>query len=189
MKKSDIEYKYYVSGSKELWYLSDLDVSLFRKSNTLFFEFNSDQEQDSSRISLTLSDDQVLDLDIKNIVLNLKRILEVENLSLAFNMNKIIEDLQDIKDDIKKYYKYIDIEIDTLPFLVDHIHADEKEVRIRLKYDEKIELNYYANLGKFEFLNPIIKDLDVKFSNKELHIKDIFVKLNEILKLETVTNV
>ena len=178
--------KYEFSGSNEMYYLSDYDFHIFLPSKTLYLNFESEREQESTRISFLLSDDDFNSFDIDKVLKTFESILKKNNIRIAYNIHCIKEELEEVKKDIEEYLKLQNesVKLDSLgSFKVDRFQLSlsgncEKDSFAVIQYPGDIEVKFYLYNNEFKYTYHLLKDNECKFENKELHIKEIKSKLN-----------
>lgn len=178
--------KYEFSGSNEMYYLSDYDFHIFFPSKTLYLNFESEREQESTRISFLLSDDDFNSFDIDKVLKTFESILKKNNIRIAYNIYCIKEELEEVKKDIEEYLKLQNesVNLDSLgSFKVDRFQLSlsgncEKDSFAVIQYPGDIEVKFYPYINEFKYSYHLLKDNECKFENKELHIKEIKSKLN-----------
>ena len=108
--------KYEFAGSNEMYYLSDYDFHIFFPSKTLYLNFESEREQESTRISFLLSDKDFNSFDVNKVLKAFETILKKNNIRIAYNIHCVKEELEEIEKDIKEYLKLQNesVNLDTL---------------------------------------------------------------------------
>lgn len=178
--------KYEFAGSNEMYYLSDYDFHIFFPSKTLYLNFESEREQESTRISFLLSDEDFNSFDVNKVLKAFETILKKNNIRIAYNIHCVKEELEEIEKDIKEYLKLQNesVNLDTLgKFEVKRFSLSmsgncEKDSFVVINYPGDIEVHFYPYINEFKYSYHLLKDTECKFQNKELHIKAIKSKLN-----------
>ena len=89
--------KYEFAGSNEMYYLSDYDFHIFFPSKTLYLNFESEREQESTRISFLLSDEDFNSFDVNKVLKAFETILKNNNIRIAYNIHCVKEELKKLK--------------------------------------------------------------------------------------------
>lgn len=180
MKKIINGYTFEHLGSTELWYLDELDVTLFA-SKTIFIEFNSIRDNDSSSISIILTDEQYEVINVDEIITALKIFLE--QYSLCFNIKAIKEELQGIAKDREKDRDFSEnFKLDEFnDFVISQVNNpyDKKIMSVILDFGNSIQVKFFIDSKRYEFNHHRYQKFEVKFNDKDAYTNKLIKKLTD----------
>lgn len=173
-------YTFEHRGSEELWYLDELDVTLFG-SKTIFIEFNSLRDNDSTSISILLTDEQYDVINVDEIIAALS--IYLEQYSLCFNIKAIKEEIQDIAKDRAKEREFTDtFKLDECGnFVVSQVNMpyDKKRMYVVLDFGNNIQVKFFPDSKRYEFNDHRFQQHEVNFNNKDAYTNTLIKKLTD----------
>lgn len=182
-------FKYEFSGSKEMYYLDEYDFNIFLPSRTLYLNFESEREGESTRISFLLTEEQFNNLDVNLILETFERILFTHNIRIAYNIHTIREELECEKVRVNKFLNLhnSEVKLDTLDYkllrFTLELEGESDDSFVLIEYQDKdaakVRVKYFPYVDKFTYDDHLLKDSPCDFEDKSLHIE----KIKSTLKL------